>query len=474
MTSELGPTAMLEPMRRALKDANADEAELWVHRRRSAITRYAKNESHQNAAADESYVQARVVVGGAMGIASANSLDPTDLRRLLADARAAAELSVPNNDWPGLASPEPIAEPRSYDKATAGADAMAQAAPIREIAAAAKAQGMRAAGTHQIELTEDAVANTNGVAVYAPATMAYLRALVLTDGGGSGWAEDLGSNVGALDAAGIARRATEKAALDHDRVQLEPGEYEAVFEELAVAEVLRFVSLTGLTGQTLRDGRSFMAKDTASTGPSGAGGAASVNTRFGEQVTGAEFSLWDDPLDPRTIATPFDVEGTPRTRVTLVDKGIARGVVHDRQSAKWLGTKSTGHAADARRYAAGGHAGNLTMAGGTATREQLIASVRRGVLITRFHYTNTPDPKRATMTGTTRDGTFLIENGRITRALANVRYRMSALDLFSGIELLGKQRLVRDGWSSNGMGSIFCIAPPIKVARATITGSSPL
>lgn len=462
--SVLGREAILAPLQAALKDAKGGEAELWAHRRRSAITRYAKNESHQNAVADETYVQARVAVGGAVGIASANSLAPHDLRRLIADARAAAELSLPNREWPGLADPAVAGEPRSFDRATAEADAMAQAAPIREIAAAAKAKGMRAAGTHQLELTEDAVANTSGASAYAPTSLAYLRALVLTDAGGSGWAEDLGWSIAALDARGVAERAIEKAALDHDRIQLEPGDYEAVFEELAVAEVLRFVSLTGLTGQTLHDGRSFMSKQ---TGPK-------VETRFGEQVTGPLFSLWEDALDPRTIATPFDVEGTPKKRVTLVEKGVARGVVHDRQSAKWFDTASTGHAADARRYSAGGHAGNLTMAGGDATRDELIASVTRGVLITRFHYTNTPDPKRATMTGTTRDGTFLIENGRITRALANVRYRMSALDLFAGIDLLGKQRLVRDWWSSNGMGSIACLAPPVKVARATITGSSPL
>jgi predicted Zn-dependent protease len=114
------------------------------------------------------------------------------------------------------------------------------------------------------------------------------------------------------------------------------------------------------------------------------------------------------------------------------------------------------------------------MAGGTATRAELIGAIRRGILITRFHYTNTPDPRAATMTGTTRDGTFLIEDGKITHALANVRYTMSALDLFAGIDLLGPQRLARDWWSSNGMGSVMCLVPPMKVRRATITGSSPL
>ncbi len=450
-----GRDAMLAPLQDALRDVKADEAELHVHRRRSAISRYAKNEVHQNAVADETHVQARVVVARAVGIASANSLDPADLRRLIADATAAARESAPNADWPGLAEPARMSEPKAYDAETARADARSQADAIKRIAAAARERGCRAAGTHQIELTEDALANTNGVAMYAPSTMAYLRALVTSDTG-TGWAEDLGWSARSLDPSDVAARAIEKAALDRDRTQLAPGDYEAVFEELAVAEVLRFMSLTGLTGETLRDGRSFM-KD-----------------RIGEQVTGPRFSLWDDALDPRTLAIPFDVEGTPKQRVTLVEGGVAKGVVHDRQSARWFDTRSTGHAADPRRYSVGGHAGNLTMAGGDAKREQLIRATGRGVLITRFHYTNTPDPKRATMTGTTRDGTFLIEDGRITRPLANVRYTMSALDLFSGIELLGPQRLARDWWSSNGMGSIVCLCPPIKVARATFTGSSPL
>ena len=450
-----GRDAMLAPLRDALRDVKADEAELYVHRRRSAISRYAKNEIHQNAVADETNVQARVVVGKAVGITNANSLDPADLRRLVADATAAARESAPNADWPGLAEPAPMSEPKAYDAETARADARSQADAIERITAAAKERGFRAAGTHQIELTEDALANTNGAAAYAPSTMAYLRALVTSETG-TGWAEDLGWSARSLDPSDVAARAIEKAALDRDRTQLAPGDYEAVFEELAVAEVLRFMSLTGLTGQTLKDGRSFM-KD-----------------KIGEPVTGPRFSLWDDALDARTLAIPFDVEGTPKQRVTLVEGGVATGVVHDRQSARWFDTRSTGHAADPRRYSVGGHAGNLTMAGGDAKRDQLIHATRRGVLITRFHYTNTPDPKRATMTGTTRDGTFLIEDGRITRALANVRYTMSALDLFSGIELLGPQRLARDWWSSNGMGSIVCLCPPIKVARATITGSSPI
>ncbi|HVR88254.1 MAG TPA: metallopeptidase TldD-related protein [Candidatus Limnocylindria bacterium] len=400
-------------------------------------------------------MHARAVVGAAIGGASGSSLAPDALGELLARAAALARLQAPNADWPGLAPKADYRAPIAFDPATAAITASEQAAAIGGICDMMIARGFRAAGTHSVDITEDAVANTNGVSAYAPATVAYLRALALGDHGGSGYADDLSHRVSELDALAIAGRAADKCDLDRDRAQLAPGDYEAVFEENAVAEILRIVAITGLSGESVREGRSFLAGS------------------IGQVVTGSRFTLHDDAYQPGQLGVPFDAEGTPKGRVTLVERGIARGPVYDRWSAKSAGAASTGHAGDPGRYGHGGHAGNLVMAGGGATHAELVASVERGILITRFHYTNTPDPKRATLTGTTRDGTFLIENGRITGALANVRYTMSALDLFAGIDLLGPQRLVRDWWSSNGMGSVVCLAPAIKVSRATITGSSP-
>src|SRR5204863_972808 len=119
----------------------------------------------------------------------------------------------------------------------------------------------------------------------------------------------------ALDARDVAARAIAKCRLDRDRTVLPPGDHAAVFEELAVAEILRVVSLTGLGAQAVREGRSFM------------------SDRIGQQVTGTAFALHDDALDPRTLAIPFDVEGTPKRRVTVVERGVARGPVYDRTSA---------------------------------------------------------------------------------------------------------------------------------------------
>ena len=452
----IGADALLTALRdavRATEGGVADEVELRVHRRRAAVTRYSHDALHQNAVSDEIQVTARAVVGGAVGVASANAIDGPSLTALIGAAAGLARLLPATPAWPGFATPEPYAQPHAFDAATAAAGAGEQAAAIARITTLTRARRMRAAGTHAIDVTEDAVVNSNGVAAYAPATTAYLRALVLSPG--SGYAEDLGSSLAALDPERIAASAMETCALDIDRLELAAGDYEAVFRAVAVAELLRILSVTGLGAASVGEGRSFMSQ------------------RIGERVTGEHFTLHDDALDPRTLAIPFDIEGTAKRRVPLIEAGVARGPVYDRTSAHTAGTRSTGHAADRRRYQPGGHAANLSMAGGSATRAELIGSVGRGILITRFHYTNSPDPRRATMTGTSRDGTFLIEDGRITRALANVRFTMSALDLFAGIELLGEQRLVRDWWSSNGMGSVVCLAPPMKVRRATITGSSP-
>src|SRR5438034_6805275 len=245
-----------------------------------------------------------------------NSLKPSDLRRALTEAASLARASRPDDEWPGVADPEPIAAPSSFHEETAATTPEAQANSIGAVCAAVP-KSMRAAGTAQIEVTEDAVANTRGVAAYAPATMAYLRALVQSDTYvGSGYAEDLSMRVDGLHPETIAARAAEKCALDRDRTQLAPGDYEAVFEELAVAEILRIVSLTGLGGEQVREGRSFM------------------SGRLGEEVTGDRFTLIDDALDPRTLAIPFDDEGEPKQRVVLIERGVAKGPVHDRHSAK--------------------------------------------------------------------------------------------------------------------------------------------
>src|SRR5258708_25934261 len=203
----LGPDALLDPLQKALTDSGLGEAELWVHRRHAAITRYSNSSIHENAVSEEPPVPARAIAGSAAGSVSGNSLEPDALRELLERAAALARLQAPNADWPGLAPRAELRAAHAFDGATATLDAAEHARAIGRICEAVEARGLRAAGTHSVDVTQDAVANPNGLAAHPPATLAYLRPLLLGDHGGSGYADDLSQRAAALDPHGIAARA---------------------------------------------------------------------------------------------------------------------------------------------------------------------------------------------------------------------------------------------------------------------------
>jgi predicted Zn-dependent protease len=185
-------------------------------------------------------------------------------------------------------------------------------------------------------------------------------------------------------------------------------------------------------------------------------------------------TIWDDGRDGRGLPIAADWEGVPKRRVSLVEGGVARGVTHDTFTARRIGERSTGHAPEPDRASFGPIPTNLFMAGGTDTLDEMVRGTDRGLLVTRFHYTHCPDPKRVVMTGTTRDGTLLIEGGKIAGAVHSMRLTQGVLDLLEGIEMLGEPLLCQDWWSSNGMGSLSYVCPPIKVRRARFDSGTSL
>jgi predicted Zn-dependent protease len=253
-----------------------------------------------------------------------------------------------------------------------------------------------------------------------------------------------------LDAERLGAVAIEKAERSKNPGAIEPGRYTVVLEPSAVAELVSFLAFLGLGGQSLEEGRSFM------TG------------RMGERITGERVTLMDDAYDPRGFGRPFDYEGTPRQRVASIENGVARAVVHDRRTASRAGTQSTGHAAPPPATE-GPLPYSLVLAGGDLSLEELIASTERGILVTRFWYNRVVDAKKTLVTGMTRDGTFLIENGRVSRGLRNLRFNESVLDVLGRAEEFGRdaEPTVFD-WSGSCV-----VAPALKVREFRFTGVSP-
>ena len=284
---------------------------------------------------------------------------------------------------------------------------------------------------------------------YHRTTVAHLMTVVMGENS-SGYAAAASADVTQLDPEAIARRAVDKAVRSRNPTEIEPGAYTVILEEEAVADMLRTLSFIGLGALSVQEGRSFM------------------NGQFGSKIVGDNITIWDDGHDPRGLALSFDFEGVPKQRVTLIEKGIAKAVVYDSFTAgREEGKVSTGHSLPAPNTF-GPLPTNLFMAPGEATKEEMLASTKRGIWVTRFHYTNPVHQLKTVLTGMTRDGTFLIENGRITRPLKNLRFTQSILEAFSRAEMLGSElELTRLG----GGNSAVC-APAAKIREFQFTGTT--
>lgn len=452
-----GPDRALELLRNVLNSVPADEAEATLIVEDQALTRFANNVIHQNVAQQNARLAVRAVVEGAAGMALTNRLDADGQRWVAEQAAAMARLQPADPDFPGLPAGGTVREACTYYDTTAVTTPAQRADAVRVIVDAADRHGFVATGAYAIEVGELAIANSAGVAVYAPLTLASLRTVIdanPTQGLGllTGYADAISRDVGLIDPHAIADRAVTKCSLNRDPQPLPPGSYVTVLEEIAVADLLRFLGRLGLSAQAVQEGRSFAVD------------------KMDEVVCGENLSLWDDAADPRGLALPFDWEGVPAQHLTLIENGILRGLVHDSRSAAKAGSISTGHASSQLQdfgdpWPAPSH---MFIAPGQATRESLIAGVERGVLVTRFHYTHCPDPQRVVATGTTRDGTFLVENGLIVGALRNLRFTQSVLEAFSSIEALSNApELHRDWW-----GSAAHHVPAMRIGGFQYTGAA--
>jgi PmbA protein len=453
MIGEAQAFTMLED---ALQRSAADQTEIVLEVAQTGVTRYANNEIHQNVLATNTRVAVRAVVGRASARAFANSLAPAELQAAIEAATAAARLQPQNPRFVGLpapATPPPnITLPQTVFLATADQTPAERATQVNLIIEAARIAGFTAFGTAITSLTELAVVNSLGVRSYAAATSAYLRALI-DNGQGTGYADAISRDADQLSAEAIAQEAIAKCRLNVDQIELPPGDYAAVLEPTCVADFVVFPVRHGLGAQDVERGVSFMAG------------------KFGETVTGSQVTIWDDPLDPRCLPMPIDYEGMPAQRITCIEHGIANAVATDTATATRLSLPPNGHANSPWEDDAP-QPEHVIMPGGEATADDLTRDLKRGLRITRLHYTHLPDPKRVIATGTTRDGTFLVENGEIVAAVKNVRFEQPVLDLLAGIEAAGQVKPCRDWWAANGMGTTTYVLPALRVAKCHIIGAT--
>jgi PmbA protein len=432
-----------------LKRSGKDPAEALFFGEEEALTRFANNAIHQNVAERNATLIVRIFRGKQMGTATTNRLDGDGLDRLVERARTNAAASPEDPDYPGLPEPARYASVNAFDQLTADYTPEARAKAVGELCRTTAEKGFRASGAFFNGTNEIAIANSQGLFAYHAFTSADSQTVVTSEDS-SGRAQGSGWCVGANPLESLGREAIQKAEEGRHPREIDSGAYTVVLAPYATEDMIMMLNYYGMGAQALLEGRSWM------------------NDRMGEKVMSNQVNIWDDGLDPEGLPMPFDFEGVPKQRVDIVQKGVVKSPVHDRMTARKMGTATTGHALPPTMRSFGPIATNLFMAPGSVSTDEMIRSTKRGLYIVRFWYTRLIHPRDCVITGMTRDGVFMIEDGQLAYPVKNLRFTQSYVEALANVELVGNEtRLLMSEF-----GGSATRVPALKIKGFNFTGST--
>jgi predicted Zn-dependent protease len=428
-----------------------------VTRERSLMLRFAAGRPTQSTAIDDLTAEIAVPLDGHVGRASTNAVDDESLADCAERARLAAVAAADSGEgrFPGFLGMDGGAAGDPFDAATAELDPASGAAVLTDAFAVAGERGVEAHGIWTVAEQEQAWAAAGGGGSERR-TDAFMKMICIAPDGRSGYASASSVVARELDARALAERAAAKALAAGEPAKLPPGEYPVVFEAQAVGWLCDLLAGCAFNGLAHAEGR------------------GALDGRLGDQVAAPAINLADSPGHPRTLPRSFDAEGIPKAPLPLIQDGVAHAVTHDIRSAALAGARTTGHALAPGGDSAGPHPTNLVLAGGGAADEaELCAPVECGVYVTRLWYANVVRPKETLITAVTRDGTFLIENGKVTRPLRDLRLTDSILRILSSTQALARaQTLTSDGEFYGRRFAYGVVCPALRANAVRFTGAA--
>jgi PmbA protein len=412
------------------------ETEALFALHRDALTRFANNTIHQNVAEQAQWLSVRVVVDHRTARATTNRFDSDSIRSAVEQAIALARAAAPDPDLLPMAQPAPADEIPRIDAGTAEATPEDRARAVASAIRLIEGAGQTAAGIYSTGQTAEAILNSNGVAEWHNETMSQFSITAMADDS-SGWAKASATTRNAFDPVELARTASKKAAMSQDPREIAAGRYTVILEPAAVLDLVGQI-FGDFSATAMYDKRSFL------------------TDRVGVKLFGDNIDMYDDVRHPLQSGVPFDGEGVPRRKLLLVENGVPRQLAYSRASAQRDGVEPTGHGFPLPNEI-GEAPVNIVIAGGGTSIEEMIASTARGILVTRLWYIREVDPYEKIMTGMTRDGTFLIEDGRIVRGLRNFRFNQGIIEMLNNVEMLSQA--VR----ASGEEAFDMVVPAMKV-----------
>jgi len=423
---------------KVLSYSHAEEAEILLEEEKWGLTRFANNQIEQNINTEDLSVSIRSISRQRVGRAWTNILEDESLKEMVRTSEELSRFQPEDRELLPLPGPQSHREMDNFIEATARCGPEERREFLGKILDRCRRESVTAAGILSTKSHALAIANTNGLFAYNQSTEAAFRLSILTEEG-AGFASDLNKDIAKLNPERVSQVAIEKALSSRDAKEIEPGEYSVILEPRAVADLIIFLTQLAFGGLAYEEGRSFL------------------SGKLGEKVFSEEMNLSDNVYHPLSQGLPFDLEGMPRREIVLIENGIARNVVHSRKTAKRACVETTGHALP-EPNTTGPIPLNPVLSPGKASLEEMITTTDRGVLVTQFHYTNVINPMELTLTGMTRNGTFVIEKGQIAYPIRNMRFTDSLVRIFNQIDSIGKELVRIEGFFGGS-----AVVPALKI-----------
>jgi predicted Zn-dependent protease len=395
-----------------VKMSKADGISVSVDSGYQANIRFAANRMSTAGGVVNTQIGIESTFGKKHAVAVTNDPSDDSLRRAVEQSESLAKLSPDDPEVMPALPPQTYLPVNGYFDSTANLSPEERArAALTALEPARKAGDLKAAGFIIVNAGANALGNKNGLFAYNRSTTGNYTLTVRTDDGtGSGWAGAERPDWRQLDFSDVSTHAIEKARLSRNPVAIEPGRYTVILEPQAVGDLVQLMAFY-LDARESDEGRSAFAKQ---------GGG----NKIGDKIVDSRVTIFSDPQDPQLLSQPYDGEGLPLSRQVWVENGMLRKLYYSRFWAQKQGKQATGFPS------------SLKMEGGTTSMDDMIKSTPRGILVTRLWYLREVDPRTILYTGLTRDGTFLIENGKISKAVKNFRFNESPLFMLGNLEAL--------------------------------------
>lgn len=444
----MGPKKLKKLTDFALSESKADQTEVIIGSGSSNTTRFAVNTIHQNISKESMAVIVRSVFNGEkgkrVGMAAGNASSRDSIAKVVKNSNEIAKIQEADPHFKSLPTPKKIKEIDAFDKKIAGLSVRKKAHSVKEVIDAAKKVKMVASGIFETSVGESAVANSLGVWAYHKSTKATLTNIILAKNS-SGYASKTSTYLSQINPQKITEKAIKIAKDSKNPIDIKPGKYDVVLEEEAVGEIVGQLAYRGFGGKHVHEDMSFAAG------------------KIGKKIFGENITIYDDPYHPEGLPDPFDFEGYPKKKLLLVEKGVLRNIVYDTYTASKYKKESTGHSVGSTSF--GPIPLNLVLAPGNSSKEDMIKSIKKGILVTRFWYGNIQHYKKLILTGMTRDGTFLIENGKIKAPIKNLRFTQSVVEALNNVDAIGKDLKIAEHVGSH-------LVPALKIKNFNFTSKT--